>query len=447
MLQLHLNFPRVFVAGCASGLEFRLTNGGDRALSDVRLTLACPALGLTGNESIIGVLQPGATYDGHVEVEPAAVGAPALKCAVEAAIGREIMRLEGVWKRLSVYERPQSPSNVSVIIQDIQSHRSEGDKAEFGGVKGDVNIAVHDLLPRVQSLNDLIQLELPDDFRPVLLTRAAQQDRIEVLRVPETFLKTYQPASVVHLSIEGETASAGSPSGWRLCAGGAGVILGRSSQDCDLVTRFLPVNDENNARSATLSRKHAMLRVAPDGKLLAEALSANALLHVGPATAATGVPLPLAEGDSIALGPTMSEFRLRCRLHQVAMPRRFRITNFTDCAANRATDPGTATVEWGRAELELLNSTPAFWQVIWFQAPVPFGRDADGRFAFNSPDLNAVLGYFHHYRGSFWIESCAQRENAVMVNGIPLDDGELAPLSDGAALEIDGVKLRLARIR
>jgi hypothetical protein len=356
--------------------------------------------------------------------------------------------MEGVWKRLTVYERPQSPANVSVIIQDIQSHRSDGDKAEFGGVKGDVNIAVHDLLPKIQSLNDLIQLELPNDFRAVLLHRSLKTDDTEVLRIPNPFLKNYQPADVIHLSPENDSSTAEGPlMSWRLCSGSAGVILGRSSQDCDLVTRFLPGTSENAAKSATLSRKHAILRITPEGRFQAEALTSHALVHVGTATAPTGVPVPIQDGEVVSLGPPMSEFRLSCRLQNVALVRRFRIANFGNCAASRVKPPQSTNPDWGRAEFECLNSSFSFWNVVWFQAPVPFGSVSDGRIGVNSSDLDSALGYFHHHHGAFWVESCAQRDGAVVLNGTHLEDGDIAPLQDGSVLELNGMKFRLSRVR
>ena len=448
MLQLHLNFPRILVFGCPSSFEYRLTNSGALPASDVSITVTCSSLGLTGHESIIGTLAPGASREGHIEVQPEAVGAPTLRFEVEAAYGKQIVRLEGYRKRLTVYDPPKSPANVSVIIQDIQSHRSEGDKAEFGGVKGDVNISVHDLLPKIQSLNDLIQLELPDDFRPVLLQPSLRKDDTEILRIPAPFLKFYQPADVIHLAPDGEVANAEGPlNAWRLCAGSSGVILGRSSQDCDLVTRFLPCNSENNAKSATLSRKHALLRITPQGRVQAESLTSHALVHVGTATAPTGVPLPLQEGEVISMGPSMSEFRLSCSLRYVSLARKFRITNFGDSAASRVKLAKSSVADWGRAEFTFLNSTPSFWNLVWFHAPVPFGSVSNGRIGVNSPNLDAALGYFHHHQGAFWIESCAQRDGAVMLNGTQLDDGDIAPLQDGSVLELNGIKFQISRVR
>ncbi|MFZ4592885.1 MAG: hypothetical protein ACOYOF_01420 [Verrucomicrobiaceae bacterium] len=446
---LEVNFPRVFVVGCPSFFEFSLLNASHLPLHDIVLNLNCALLGLIDHVIKLASIDARESRLLHVDVIPQAGGSQPIRCLLDAVQDRNSVRIAGVCSDLIVYERPESPANISVIVKDIQSHRSTGEKAEFGGVKGDVNIHVTDLLPNVQTTNDLLQLRLPDSFIHIRLDPITAPDACEMLSIPAPFLRYFEPADVMQL-----TPSDGSPDdgaaahGWRLCAGCAEVSLGRSSQDADLVTRYLPATKENNAKSAVLSRKHALLRMKEsEASLSVESLSAHSLVRVGAVQLRPGCPTPVPATEVLSVGPALADLRLRCTVRKPLLPRNLRVANLSEWIGNRVTQGMNEEGNWGRIEFDYLNSAPALWQTLWFQRHIPFGQGHGAAFTIDSPHLDGITGYIHHLRGGFWIECASNLSEAIIVDGHPLRDGDLVPLRDGMKLLIGKIAITLKRVR
>ena len=445
---LSLNFPRVFVVGCPSFLQISLHNQGGSSLLEVVLSLSCPLLGLVNHVVKIGAVTSCESRLIHVDVVPQSGGSQPVRCRLEGVFERNLLCLDGTCSDFMAYERPDSPANVSFIIHDIQSNHSTGDKADFGSVKGDVTLNITDVFKDVQSVNQLLQLRLPDFFIPVHLAAIAAAERCEMLCIPDAFLRCYEPSEVLQLTPVGSEADGDATHGWRLCAGTAELALGRSSQDADVVTRFLPATVENNARSAVLSRKHALLRLdEADARITVESLSAHGLVRVGATQIRPGCPTPVSKDDVLSLGPALSDFRLRCSVRKPLLPRHFRLANLTGWIGNGATQSMAEDGNWGRVIFEHLNSAPALWQTLWFHRHIPFGTRHGAVLALDAALAEGVSGYFHHLRGCFWLECTSETPGLVQVDGHPLLDGDIVPLREGMKVRLGGIELALKNVR
>ncbi len=444
---LALSFPRVFVAGYPSFFEVRLLNNSTQPLFDVMLSINCPTLGLVDHLLKPGTLASGESKHLHVDVTPQMAGSQPIRCLLEGLQDRESLRYSGVCRDFHVHERPDSPSNISIIVQDIQSHRSGGDKGEFGSVKGDVNIHITDLLHGLKTVNDLLLVRLPEVLLPVRLDAVHSPDACDMLSIPELFLRYFEPAEVLHLmpvqELEGAT-----PQGWRLCGGEAVVALGRGTQDADLVTRFLPITAENNAKSMLLSRKHALLRMSEaKGGLLGESLAAHATMRVGAQALRPGELTPVPSGEVLGIGPPLAEIRLRCTVRKPLLPRRFRVANLAAWIGNRITQAMTEESNWGRVEFDYLNSAPTPWHTLWFHRYISVGHGHGAVLDLGSPAHDRTTAYLHHLRGCFWIECTSEGEGRIFAEGQDLHDGDIVPLREGMKLTLGSIEVVVKRVR
>lgn len=447
-VRLALNFPRVFVVGYSSFFEYTVHSASDRPMFNLVLTLHCPLIGLVDHVIKLGALAAYESKHGHINITPSMAGSQPIRCHMVATQGRDSLCCVGACRDFEVYEKPDSPANVSVIVQDIQSHRSGGDKGEFGSVKGDVNIHITDLLPSVKTVNELLQLRLPDSFLPVHLNAISTPEAGDVLSIPEVFLRYFEPTDVLQLVPTDAGEDGDSTRGWRLCSSSAALALGRSTQDADLVTRFLPASTENNARSALLSRKHALLRIKGTGpELLVESLAAHSAVRVGSQALRPGVLTLVPDGEVLGIGQALSDIRLRCTVRKPHMPRSFRVSNLSDWIGSRVTESMVEEGDWGRVELEPLNSSPAFWRTIWFHRCISFGSGNGVVLHLDVPTFNDTPGYIHHLRGCFWLECSNAGEGRLSVEGLPLAGGDIVPLRDGMKLDLGGAALTVKRIR
>lgn len=446
-MRLSLNFPRVFVAGCPSFFEFVLHNASETHLLDLALTINSPLLGLSDHVIKLGALCGFESRHGHVDVVPQDIGTQPIRVLVDAFHERDVLRLTGTCREFEVYARPESPANVSVIVHDIQSHRSHGDKAEFGGMKGDVNIQITDLLRNVQTVNDLLQLRIPDVFHPLRLDAINSPDACEMLSIPEVFLRYFEPADVLELK-PGTPPQGDAPHGWRLCSASATLSLGRSTQDADIVTRFLPAGTENNAKSALISRKHALLHInEATGEIHVESLAAHSAIRIGTVQPRAGELTPVPASEVLGIGQALADIRLRCTVRKPLLPRRFRVANLSQWIGDRITQNLSDEGNWGRVELDYLNTTPCFWRTVWFHRYVPVGQGHGNVIEIDTDQMDGTPAYLHHLRGCFWIECASEKKDLIVVEGLPLTEGDLVPLRDGMKLTLGGVEHSVKRVR
>ena len=442
---LSLNFPRILVADYPSFIEVVVCNDTGFPLRDAAVVLDCPMLGLNGKREQLPDLADGQQTVRHIDVTPQRAGSQPVRCTLEIIDGRSAVQLIGVCGSYLIYEKPENLNSLSIVVQDIQSHRSDGDKGEFGSIKGDVSLNFTDLV-NIKSVNDLLRVQLPDAYQPVLLERStAGSTQATYLSIPGPFLNVFEPVDVAMLTPHHPDLGA-----IRISSFNAEVLLGRNGEAVDLVTHFMPADAENQKRTQLLSRVHAKLSLSGHPLMLqASAISANSLVCVGSTAVRPGDTAKLPDLEMLTLGAPPADFRIRCAVRSQNPPRPIRIANLQKWIGQRTTESFAETDEQdsGRVDLDLTNSQPARWRLQWFHRSVSFGRSKGANITFDLPSLDAIHGYLHHRRGTFWIECASPSSHSIVVNDYPLADGDILPLKDGNTLLIGGERIDYGRIR
>jgi hypothetical protein len=293
-------------------------------------------------------------------------------------------------------------------------------------------------------------LRLPDAFFEVALAPGQRRDFTDILHIPEYFLRFHELAEAIHLRPSGAPQTNGEEptGGWRLVGGGSSALYcGRSARDCDFPLRFLPATEENEKRASFLSRRHIRM-TRKNGRLELENLSlSGGLVFVGTTLVKGGVTAPVSDGEIFSLGQPPGEFKLRCQFLAPTGVRCMRIANWSQWARAGDQNQPEEVADWGVALLQPENSGPAFWQTRWFHSRISFGSGAEAVMRLNTHGLDPVHGYFHHLAGSFWLENASSEGGGVMLDGVPLADGDIAPLCDSSSLNLGGVLFTLLRQR
>jgi hypothetical protein len=451
---LQLAFPKVFVAGFGSFFYARLVNDDAVPLRVPVVTFTCPDFNPPEVTVPFDVIAPGAYQDVTVSINPAHAGSRPLGVLVEFS-DKDISAAQvGNWEGMTIFEKPANEINVTNIIRDVQSHRSSGDKAEFGAVKGDVSINVTNSLGEVRTLNDLLSAAFPVHFQTIRLRGFGTTDMFVVSnrrRIPHALLRVFEPMASLSLrprAAAAATLADSSVCGWRLKGGGQPLVLGRSSTDADLVTRFMPANPSNDVMSAGMSRKHARLSVSREGQLQVENITSGNAVHVGTQFVPSGALMLLAPGQWMSLGTAPADLRLSVLLkpspHQDS-----RIINLQEWSGSGATahhgDPIPAS--WGHAVFTWPNSAPSFWHTVWFTRVASFGSGLECAVQLADDPAEDLLapchGFFHYLRGCYWIEVTSPRGEVTLSDPhvqdgqpVPVLPGQLAPLRSGMTLTI-----------
>ncbi|MGV3660445.1 MAG: FHA domain-containing protein [Prosthecobacter sp.] len=464
-VSLQLAFPKVFIAGFGSFFHARLVNEGDETMRSPVITFACPDFDPPEVTVPFDDLHPGACHDRTVSVNPARPGSRPMGCVVEFA-GRDVSAAQvGNWEGLTVFEKPASEINVTNIIRDVQSHRSSGEKAEYGAVKGDVSINVTNHLDQIRTLNDLLSITIPVQFQAIRLRGVGTTDMFVVSdrrRIPPPFLRVFEPMSALFLrplsaDLAPGTAVDASPRGWRLKGGGQPLVLGRSSTDADVVTRFMPSSPANDTKSAGMSRKHARLAVPGEGQLQVENVTSGNSVQVGHHFVPSGSLLPLSPGQYISLGTAPADLRLCVRLTP-ALHHDSRIINLLEWSGANATVHRTDVERpaWGHAIFDWQNSAPSFWHTVWFTRLASFGSGRESAICLQDDPAEDLLapchGFFHFFRGCYWLEVISPRGGVTLSDPqvlegqpVPVSPGQITPLRSGMTVTIGRNVLSVAR--
>lgn len=453
-VSLQLAFPKVFVAGFGSFFHARLVNQGEERLHSTVVTFVCPDFDPPEVAVPFEMLTPGAYQDVTVSVHPQRAGSRPLTFVIEFG-DKDISAAQmGNWEGMTVFEKPANEINVTNIIRDVQSHRSSGDKAEFGAVKGDVSINVTNSLGDVRTLNDLLAAAFPVQFQPMRLRGLSTTEISSVSdrrRIPHALLRVFEPMNALALFHHDAAAIAsGDPAlrGWRLRGGGQPLVIGRSSAEADLVSRFMPPTASHDTMSAGMSRKHARLSVTREGQLQVENITSGNAVMVGPQFVPSGALMLLNSGQHMSLGTAPADLRLAVHLRP-ALHQEARVINLHEWAGNGSTThhPEVERPAWGHASFEWPNSAPSHWHTVWFTRTAPFGSATDAAVCLKDEGgenrLASCHGFFHHFRGCYWLEVISTRGEVTLSDPhvqdgrpVPLLPGQLAPLRGGMTLTL-----------
>ncbi len=434
-LSLHLDFPKIFVAGAGCRFSACVSNIGTEPLQNIAVTFACADFDPPELTIELEDLQPGGRHEKPVSILPTQVGNRPLICTVEFTQGTQTQNLYGTWEGLTIFERPSSQVSITNIVQDVQSHRSSGEKAEFGAVKGDVSINLTNNLAQIQSLNDLLAITLPPAWRKVPLrglTSTAIRRTSDRRRIPAAFLRVYEPMAALHIRPLGApplSASDATARGWRL-RGGAGsqLVLGRSSNDVDLVTRFMPADPASDNKSAGLSRKQARFSVNAAGLLTVENISSGNVVIVGRTAVPVGSGSLLSSDQALSLGTPPADLRLHVRLAPTP-GHSIRVGNLEEWQGYGPSRhlPAEPEATWGHALIDWLNSAPSYWQTVWFSRLAAFGSASDVPLRLDDAGLDPCHGFLHYFCGCYWLEVISQRGGVTLHD--PQNPDTHAPVS------------------
>jgi hypothetical protein len=461
ILTLHLDFPKILVAGAGSRFNACITNIGTEPLQNIAVTFACADFDPPELTIELEELQPGGRQEQPVSILPTQVGSRPLICTVEFTQGTQTQSLYGNWEGLTIFERPSSQVSITNIVQDVQSHRSSGEKAEFGAVKGDVSINLTNNLAQIQSLNDLLAITLPPAWREVPLrglTSTAIRRTSDRRRIPASFLRVYEPMAAMHIRPLGApalTASDPSARGWRL-RGGAGsqLVLGRSSNDVDLVTRFMPADPASDSKSAGLSRKQARFFVNAAGLLTVENISSGNVVIVGRTAVPVGGSSLLSSDQVLSLGTPPADLRLNVRLAPTP-GHSIRLGNLEEWQGYGPSRhlPAEPEATWGHAMIDWLNSAASYWQTVWFSRLAAFGSASDVPLKLDDSDLDPCHGFLHYFCGCYWLEVISQRggvtlhdpQNPATHAPVPIPPGVIVPLRGNMTLTLGNTSFLLTK--
>jgi hypothetical protein len=462
-LRVWLNFSHVLIAGHSTTFEMRLENTAAAPLDHIAIRMESRGL----KEAIAkSIHRLGTRQESHpvtLEIDPMRPGRNLLRCTVRLRVGGQDRSYVGE-RDIAINNLPENPQNLSINIHDIMSNGGGGGaNANLGAEYGDVHIGNLLGSGMLRSLNDLINLELPERFQPLTLAldyeiserapapqpsgglaepfaaRAiADGDRhrpARPLTIPAAFVGCSQQGSLLRLT-PGPAANPATPV---LLVARGEFRLGRSRPEVDFVTWFLPRTPANDAKTKGLSRRHLVLTAQGD-RLLA-----------GVPYHGTGDTLPHAtiDGQKISPGqPLVLGGRAALGLGKEYF---LDVTPFT---ASEQTGPPIANLAlWsgpadsnmlgcgGCVRLLPLGCEESLWQAVWMFSEAAFGSSRCNPVILPTSGLEEIQGRFFYHRQSFWLEKSVAG-GTVEINGTALHTHEIVPLVTGQSIRLGEILYR-----
>jgi len=267
----------------------------------------------------------------------------------------------------------------------------------------------------------------------------AKEETVAPIRqyhIPEEFLSCARPGTVLNLE---PTNSHVLPV--HLTAGPR-FTVGRSAAMADFVTRILPENDTNDARTNRLSRVHAVLEI-----------------HDRQITLRDG------NGNGPSLNGSVLDGQPLTPNHPTVLPQRGRLTLGEEFALDVIPLAAAETPEWQIDNLDAWTgpgekAVPVPYRALvcrpadghattrhgaWLFADVGFAMDAAGRMVWDTRGRGRSPATFHYYRGCFWLRNDSLAEPVLVGRETVLGRGEILPLAPGQTLRI-GSELFAVRI-
>jgi hypothetical protein len=433
---LSLNFPHALVAGHSGTLMFRAENEAAAPLENIEVYAS--SRGFAGEaQSRVRRLPAGGRTDVLLEIEAARAGHFVLQVAASWDQGGQRYAYQGRHP-LRIYKAPDN-SNIVINISDIQSNTGGGANQALGAEYGDVQISNLIAKGAIKSVNDLLDLDLPENFHRIALEldyEVSRQDsgyraaaHAASLRIPSALLATVQPALVCTL----EAVGADAPILPLRLVSRPQFRLGRARAEADFVSWVLPRNPSNDEKSLRVSKVHAIAEATTAGIVLRDNASANGTLFDGVPLDENGTSLPR-QGRLLLAGAMEVDFdRLAPGLEKGPA-----ITNDRSWSGPAAQSP----LQRGAVRFEVAAKEPQPPNALWLLSDAAFGTNRSNAICLADDQLAEVQGRFHHHRGCFWIETLADN-SAVQLDRMTLRPGEIAPLATGMQLRLGSHTWRL----
>jgi serine/threonine protein kinase len=257
-------------------------------------------------------------------------------------------------------------------------------------------------------------------------TKPAEPDEGE-LTIPVELLSVAQPGTLLRLNrIEAESRSA------IVVWVGDTFRIGRASE-AQLVTRFLPRNKTNDIETKRLSTIHVTVKSEGCELLLFDGSaikpSTNGSAFNGKALSAQK-PIRLIEPGELKLANTYSIRMIPLLEESNGAPAIANLEGWR--GPNNDNDRNTSL---RGAVLFMANEKSDAGLTVWLFSTAAFGSSTVSPIDFTSSAKIAALRYF---RGCFWVEQ--RSTESLLLNGLALGRGEIAPLATGQTLEVKGSK-------
>lgn len=426
---LWLNFPHALVDGHAGTLMFRLENDSPAPIENIELYAS--SRGLSGETlSRVRRLAPGARHEVLAEVEAARSGHFVLQIAASWDQGGQRFAYQGRHP-LRIYKSPDN-SNIVINIGDIQSNTGGGANQALGAEYGDVQISNLIEKGAIKTVNDLLDLELPENWRRVDLELDYEVSRYDSgfrggvagagLQIPPALLATVQPAT---LCVFENTGADASPLTLKLVARPQ-FRLGRARAEADFVAWVLPRSPANDEKSLRVSKVHAIAELNAQGITVRDNASANGTLFDNVPLDENGTGLPRQGRLQLAGAVELDFDRIAPDAEQDPV-----IGNARAWNGPAAKPPGAR----GAVRFEVVADEPQPLNAVWLLSDAAFGSSRSNAITLVETGVAEVQGRFYHFRGCFWIETLAAN-SAVQLDHLTLRPGEIAPLATGQQLRI-----------
>jgi len=245
--------------------------------------------------------------------------------------------------------------------------------------------------------------------------------------IPEGLLASSHPGSVLNL-VPGDSDALSVH-----LATGPRFTLGRSAAMADFVTRVLPENEANDARTNRLSRVHVVIEIS-DGQIALRDGNGNG---------------PSLNGSSLDNQPLTPN-------HPTVLPQRGRLDLGEEYVLDLIPLAATEETQWeidnlgawtgpggqvSAAPFRALVCQPVDGHAttrhgVWLFSEVGFGLDAVGRFVWDTRGRGRSPAAIHYFRGCFWLRNDSLPEPVLVGHDTLLGRGEILPLVPGQTLRI-----------
>ena len=280
--------------------------------------------------------------------------------------------------------------------------------------------------PEISSSPEVVEAMPPIKTAPKPIEPALGE-----LMIPPELLKVAQPGRALRLNRVGvetpEQVAVYVESSFR---------IGRF-RHVELVTRFLPRNKANDTKSKRLSKVHVtakcerkqILLFDGDGRRKEVSGSANGSTFQTKALSPIS-PLPLVESGELQLARVYSikVIPLLGETNEVPV-----IVNLNDWIGPIAESAPSLNgvivfIPNERSEVDV---------TLWLFSTATFGVSGSS-LDFTLQDAGPTIGALRYFGGYFWIEQ--KSTSALLVNDLRLGIGEIAPLTTGQTVEVNGIK-------
>lgn len=273
--------------------------------------------------------------------------------------------------------------------------------------------------------------EVVEAMLPIKTAQEYIEPAVGELMIPPELLKVAQPGRALRLNRVG----AESPEQIAVHVGNS-FRIGRLGH-LELVTRFLPRNKTNDTKSKRLSKVHVTIKregkqillFDGDGRRKEVSGSANGSTFQTKALSPTS-PLPLVESGELQLA----------RVYSIKVIPLLRETNEVPVIVNLNDWIGPiaeSAPSLNGAIVFIPNERSDVDVTLWLFSTASFGVSGS-LLDFTLPAAGPTIGALRYFGGCFWIEQ--KSTAALLVNDLRLGIGEIAPLTTGQTVEVNGIK-------